>query len=79
MFDFTSLVRDVQERPLLFPMFNLYNNFMNIKRYDHFPFYIYPGGVRVNNFEESILKFIDHLVDAHELEMNKNDNKKNSY
>lgn len=79
MVDFQSFWRDVQERPLLFPVFNAYNNFMSIKRYDHFPFYIYPKGVSVNNFEERVLAFIDHLVDAHELERNKSDKNKSFY
>lgn len=52
---------------------------MSIRRYDHFPFYIYPSGVSVNNFEEGVLKFIDHLVDAHELERNKCDRNKSFY
>jgi len=79
MFDFANLARDLQERPLLFPVFNLYNNFMNIQRYDHFPFYIYPQGVSVNNVEEKVIRFIDDLVDAHELERNTNDFNKNFY
>jgi hypothetical protein len=52
---------------------------MNIKRYDHFPFYIYPGRVRVQSFEDSILSFVDYLVDAHELERNKSDAYKSFY
>jgi len=79
MFDFTSLARDLQERPVFYPVLNLYNNFMNIRRYDHFPFYIYPKGVSVNNAEEKVLRFIDDLVDAHELERNTNDNNKSFY
>ena len=79
MFDFQNLWRDVQERPVLFPLFNVYNKFMSIRRYDHFPFYIYPKGVSVNNFEEGVLAFIDHLVDAHELERNKSDKNKSFY
>jgi len=46
---------------------------MNIKRYDHFPFYIYPHGVKISSFEDSFLKYIDFLIDAHELERNKTD------
>lgn len=52
---------------------------MSIRRYDHFPFYIYPSGVSVNNFEEGVLTFIDNLVDAHELERNKSDRNKSFY
>lgn len=79
MFDLETLRRDLQERPFLFPVFNLYNNFMNIRRYDHFPFYIYPSGVSLNNYEETVLSFLDHLVDAHELEANTEDKNKNFY
>ena len=33
----------------------------------------------VSSFEDSCLKFLDYLVDAHELERNKNDINKNFY
>ena len=33
----------------------------------------------VSSFEDSFLKFLDYLVDAHELERNKNDINKNFY
>jgi hypothetical protein len=35
--------------------------------------------VSVNNAEEKVLRFIDDLVDAHELERNTNDFNKNFY
>jgi hypothetical protein len=79
MFDFTSLARDWQERPLLYPAFAVYNAFMGIRRYEHMPFYIYPSGQRVVSFEDGVLKFVDHLVDAHEIERNKNDAQKTFY
>jgi hypothetical protein len=52
---------------------------MDIKRYDHFPFYIYPQGKALSSFEDSVLKFIDHLVDGHELERNKSDFNRSFY
>jgi hypothetical protein len=52
---------------------------MGIKRYDHMPFYFYPQGQAVVSFEDSVLKFMDHLVDAHELERNKSDANKSFY
>ena len=52
---------------------------MNIKRYEHFPFYIYPSSKKVVGFEDSVLKFLDFLVDAHELERNKSDIGKSFY
>ena len=79
MADWTSLVRDLQERPLLYPLLRLPNAFLEIKRYDHMPFYFYPQGQRVVAFEDSVLKFLDFLVDAHELERNKADKNKGFY
>lgn len=79
MFNWEAFTRDAQERPLLYPLFRSYSWFLNIKRYDSFPFYVQPGVKNVHNFENTIVTFIDHLVDAHELERNKADRKKNSY
>jgi hypothetical protein len=58
---------------------NLYMKFMNIQRYEHMPFYFYPAGQSVVSFEDGILKFIDFMVDAHELERNKSDFNKSFY
>ena len=69
--DWETFWRDFQEKPLLSPLLHAYNNFMSIKRYDKFPFYVYPGSVEVSNFEDSVIKFIDYMVDAHELERRK--------
>ena len=79
MFDFTTFARDWQERPLLYPMFAVYNAFMGIRRYEHMPFYIYPSGQKVVSFEDGVLKFADFLVDAHELERNTHDAQKTFY
>jgi hypothetical protein len=46
---------------------------MDIRRYEHMPFYFYPMGQSVVSFEDGVLKFLDYLVDAHELERNKVD------
>lgn len=46
---------------------------MNIKRHDHFPFYIYPQAKSWISFEDTIITFIDWLIDAHEQERNKSD------
>ena len=61
----------IQEAPLIYPFLCAFNKFMMIKRYDKFPFYIYPYGMGLNRMEDGMLKFFDHLVDAHELERNK--------
>eukprot|EP00352_Strombidinopsis_acuminata_P007895 CAMPEP_0176374364 /NCGR_PEP_ID=MMETSP0126-20121128/26706_1 /TAXON_ID=141414 ORGANISM="Strombidinopsis acuminatum, Strain SPMC142" /NCGR_SAMPLE_ID=MMETSP0126 /ASSEMBLY_ACC=CAM_ASM_000229 /LENGTH=73 /DNA_ID=CAMNT_0017734911 /DNA_START=8 /DNA_END=229 /DNA_ORIENTATION=+ len=61
-----SVVRDVQERPLFYPLFRVYSAFMGIKRYDHMPYYFYPQGVKVVAFEDSVINFLDWMVDAHE-------------
>ena len=55
------------------PVFNLYYQFMNIKRYDHFPFYIYPRARQWISFEDTFINFLDYLVDAHEQERNHSD------
>ena len=69
--DWETFWRDFQEKPLLFPLLNVWNKFMGIKRYDKFPFYIYPTSVDVSNFEDKVIKFVDYMVDAHELERRK--------
>lgn len=66
-----AFIRDIQELPLAYPFLRAYSWFMSIKRYDKFPFYIYPGSVSVSSFEDKILNFVDFLVDAHELERRK--------
>lgn len=79
MLDFTSMWRDFQERPITYPLLSLYMKFLNIQRYEHMPFYFYPYGQKVVGFEDGVLKFIDFLVDAHELERNKQDSNKTFY
>ncbi len=71
--------RDFQERPLGFPLLRLYNQFMNIKRYDHMPFYIYPSGVSVVSLEDKFINFLDWLVDAHEEARNPHDKNRHFY
>ena len=71
LIDWEAFIRDVQELPLNYPLLRAYSAFMNIRRYDKFPFYIYPGSKSVSNLEDKILIFTDYLVDAHELERRK--------
>ena len=42
MGDWQSFWRDFSERPLAYPLFRVYGAFMDIKRYEHMPFYFYP-------------------------------------
>jgi len=79
MFDFETWWRDFQERPLAFPILSLYMRFMDIQRYEHMPFYFYPVGKGIVSYEDSVLKFIYFLVDAHEIERNKQDFSKTFY
>ena len=79
MFDWATMWRDFQEKPILSPILGAYNAFLNIRRYDNFPFYVQPGQKKVAGFEETVLTFMDHLVDGHELERNKSDNSKSFY
>ena len=60
-------------------MLGLYHNFMNIKRYEHMPFYIYPSAKSWISFEDTIITFIDWAVDAHELERNREDKNRSFY
>mmetsp|Transcript_35044 Transcript_35044/g.26152 ORF Transcript_35044/g.26152 Transcript_35044/m.26152 type:complete len:174 (+) Transcript_35044:120-641(+) len=43
------------------------------------PFYIYPQAKSWVSFEDTVITFLDWMVDAHELERNKQDNKKTFY
>ena len=70
---FENLWRDLQERPLNYPFLKAYDSFMNIRRYEKFPFYVYPTSVSISGFENHDIRFLDFLVDAHELERNKAD------
>jgi hypothetical protein len=79
MVDWTSFWRDFQEQPLLTPLFNLYYQFMEIKRYDHMPFYFYPYAKQWISFEDTIITFLDWLCDAHEQERNTNDKNRTFY
>ena len=58
---------------------NAYNSVLSIQRYEHMPYYFYPSGQSVVGFEDGVLKFLDFLVDAHELERNKSDHNKVFY
>ena len=73
MFDWSTIWRDAQEQSVFYPIFRAYSWIGSIKRYESFPFYIQPGAKKAANFEDSVLKFCDYLVDAHELERNKAD------
>ncbi len=77
--DWHSLWRDFSEQPLASPLLGLYYNFMDIKRYEHMPFYIYPSAKSWISFEDTILTFLDWAVDAHELERNKADKNRSFY
>ena len=52
---------------------------MDIKRYDHMPFYFYPHAKKWISFEDSFITFLDWLVDAHECERNKSDINRSFY
>lgn len=71
LIDWETFIRDAQELPLTYPLLSAYAAIMNIRRYEKFPFYIYPGSVSVSGLEDKVLNFVDYLVDAHELERRK--------
>jgi len=57
----------------------MYGAFMDIKRYEHMPYYFYPQGVSVVNIEDKIINFMDWTVDAHEEARNTKDRNRNFY
>ena len=77
--DWNSIVRDLSEQPASSALLGIYYSFMNIKRYEHMPFYIYPSAKSWISFEDTILTFIDWFVDAHELERNTGDKGRSFY
>ena len=72
-------MRDFEHQPLLNPLFNLYYRFMSIRRYDHMPFYFYPHAQKWIGFEDTIITFLDWMVDAHEQERNTSDSTRTFY
>ena len=50
---------------------------MNIRRYEHMPYYFYPSGVKVVSIEDRVINFLDWLCDAHEESRNPHDRNKN--
>ena len=77
--DWKTCYRDFSEQPFAGPLIGLYYNFMNIKRYDRMPFYIYPGAKSWISYEDTVITFLDWLVDAHELERNTDDRNRSFY
>ena len=52
---------------------------MDIKRYDHMPFYFYPYAKQWISYEDTIITFLDWMVDAHEQERNSADHTRSFY
>ena len=77
--DWQKYWRDFSEQPFAGPLLGLYYKFMDIKRYEHMPFYIYPSAKSWISFEDTIITFLDWMVDAHELERNKEDRNRTFY
>ena len=77
--DWQSFLRDAKEQSIISPILVLYYKFMNIKRYDHMPFYFYPAAKSWISFEDTFITFCDWLVDAHEDSRNKADKNRNFY
>ena len=63
----------------MYPLFRVYGAFMNIKRYDHMPYYFYPSGVSIVSMQDKLLNLIDWAVDAHEETRGKKEHKINFY
>jgi hypothetical protein len=79
MIDWETVWRDFEHQPLIAPLLNLYYKFMDIKRYDHMPFYFYPYAKKWVGFEDTVITFLDYLVDAHEQERNTADRNRSFY
>ena len=71
--------RNLMERPFAMPLLSAYPAFVNIKRYEHMPYYFYPAGVSVVSFEDRFINLLDWLCDAHEETRNPQDKNKNFY
>ena len=52
---------------------------MDIRRYEHMPYYFYPGAKSVISFEDSVINYLDYMVVAHEENRNKEDRNRNFY
>lgn len=74
-----SLVRDLGEMPVAWPLLIAYRSFMSIKRYDHMPYYFYPQGVKVSSIEDRAINFLDWMCDAHEEPRNPHDKNHSFY
>ena len=57
----------------------MYGSLMDIKRYEHMPYYFYPQGVKVVGMEDRIINLMDWMCDAHEEARNPHDSNKNFY
>jgi len=64
---------------MLYPLFRVYGAFMDIKRYEHMPYYLYPKAKQLISFEDHIINFLDFAVDAHEENRNTEDRNRNFY
>ena len=52
---------------------------MDIKRYEHMPFYFYPQGVNIVSVQDKFINIIDWTVDAHEEARNPHDKNRSFY
>ena len=65
--------RDFWHQPLLMPLAYGLQRILTMERGGHFPFYITPSADGWGHQMDKLLVFMDHLVDAHEDERNKQD------
>ena len=68
-----DFARDFSEQPLMAPVFNLYNRFMDIKRGERAPFYVFPYSDKFNASAGTFLKVLPYFMDAHQPDIYKND------
>ena len=79
MVDWEAWSRDFMNIPSFNWFFTLYYKFMELERGSKFPFYIYPQVKEIGKKENTLLTFVDNLVDIHELERNKFDLNRDFY
>lgn len=74
-----QLYRDFWQRPVAYPLLNLYGTIMGIRRYDRMPFYFAPWGSKVVNYEDIFINYVDWMIDAHEETRNTSDFNRSFY
>ena len=79
MVDWEEKFRRITCEPWFTQIGTIYAKFMEIERGSKFPFYINSSVRNLHKNENTLLDFIDNLVDIHEFERNKDDTARRFY